>query len=96
MGLNVLPCEGLVRGPYVPGPCAWPIARLLKGVVEREDERGHGGGPLNSVCVCAAAAAATRVLLDLIGSYWVYWVLWGGDLRSLPGRNSACGEPPWS
>ena len=35
MGLNVLPCEGLVRWPYVPGPCAWPMVGFLKGGVER-------------------------------------------------------------
>ena len=52
MGLIVLPWEGLVGRPYVPGPCAWPMVGFLKGGVERE-------GP--DVCVCMCACAYMRV-----------------------------------
>ena len=37
MGLIVLPWDVLVGGPYVPGPCAWPMVGVFQSGVERED-----------------------------------------------------------
>ena len=38
VGLIVLPWDGLVRRPYVPGPCAWPMEGFLIGGVAREHD----------------------------------------------------------
>ena len=36
MALNVLPGDGRVTVHCLPGPCAWPMARFLRGGVGRE------------------------------------------------------------